>query len=174
MDRIFPIDGFAVAKRALALVSCTVALASLTLVPAVAQGPTDEQYQALETRLVELVNEERLKVGSNPLVRSDQLNLAAWRQSWDMALNNFASHTGSDGSDSITRIRDTGYQGNWFGENIVVGFPTAETAMNWWMNSPGHRANILDPQFTEIGVALAYNANSDNLYYWTQVFAKPR
>jgi uncharacterized protein YkwD len=174
MERIFSIDGFACAKRVLALVSCIVALASLTVAPAAAQGPTDEQYQALETRLVELVNEERLKVGHDPLVRSDRLNHAAWRYSWDMALNNAWSHLGSDNRWTEDRIADEGYLFSKFGENIFRGAGTAEEAMAWWKTSPGHWANILDPEFTEIGVALAYNADSESGYYWTQVFARPR
>jgi uncharacterized protein YkwD len=173
MDRIFPIDGFALAKRVLALVSCTVALASLTLVPAAAQAPTDEQLRALEARVLVLVNQEREKVGLPPYTVSPQLSDAARRHSLDMATNNFFSHDGSDGSTPTTRIQDTGYQGSSFGENIAAGYTSAEEAMNGWMNSPGHRANILGG-YAEIGVAVAYNANSDNSYYWTQAFGGVR
>jgi uncharacterized protein YkwD len=160
MKRIIPIEGVTVAKRVLALVSCTAALASLTLVPAAAQAPTDEQLRALEAQLLVLVNQARVNAGHAPYTVSPQLSEAARRHSQDMATNNFFGSTGSDGSTPTTRIQDTGYQSSSLGESFVYGVATAEEALQ------AAGANILGG-YAEIGVAVAYNANSDSGYYWT-------
>jgi len=133
--------------------------------------PTEAQLRALEARVLDLVNQEREKVGASPLAWSDELAYAARRHSQDMATHNFFSHTGSDGSTPGTRIQDTGYQGSSLGENIAASFTSAEEAMNAWMNSPVHRANILGG-YAEIGVAVEFSANSDAGYYWTQAFGR--
>jgi uncharacterized protein YkwD len=109
MDRILPTNRVALLKRVLALVSCTAALACLTLAPAAAQAPTDEQLRALEAQALVLINQEREKVGVPSLALSEELANAARRHSHDMATNSFLSHFGSDGSDPDTRIKDAGY-----------------------------------------------------------------
>ena len=90
-----------------------------------------------------------------------------------MATNNYFSHTGSDGSTFDSRISATGYSYRMAGENIAAGAATAEAVMELWMNSPGHRANILNCGYTQIGVGYAYNAGSDYGHYGTHVFATP-
>jgi uncharacterized protein YkwD len=172
MKRIFPIDGLTFAKRVLALVSCTVALASLTLVPAAAQEPTEEQLRAFEARVVDLVNQEREQVGLPPLAWSEELTNAARRHSQDMATHNFAGHDGSDGSTIDTRIKDAGYQFLETGEDIAAGYSSAEEAVNGWMISPPHRETILRPTLTEIGVAVEFSANTEYKYYWTMDFGR--
>jgi uncharacterized protein YkwD len=170
MERIFPIDRVPFLKRVLALVGCTVALASLTLVPATAQEPTDEQLRALEAQVLVLVNQEREKVGVPSLALSQELGDAARRHSRDMATHNFLSHFGSDGSDPDTRIKDAGYQFLETGEDCAAGFTSAEEAVNGWMNSAGHRETLLRPTLKEIGIAIEYNANTDFGSYWTADF----
>jgi uncharacterized protein YkwD len=170
MDRILPIDRVALLKRVLALVSCTLALASLTLVPAAAQAPTDEQLRAIEAQALVLVSVERVKAGVSPLAWSEELTNAARRHSRDMATHNFFSHFGSDGSDPDTRIKDAGYQFLETGEDCAAGFTSAEEAVNGWMNSAGHRETILRPTLKEIGIAIEYNANTDFGSYWTADF----
>ncbi len=131
----------------------------------------------LINRVVELTNIERTKAGLQPLTLDLQLVDAAQDHSFDMAQDDFFSHTGADGSNVGSRVKDTGYQYSTVGENIAAGQTTAEQVVEGWMNSPGHRANILNANFTEIGIGYEYLANdtgSVNLnHYWTQVFGTP-
>lgn len=80
------------------------------------------------------------------------------------------SHTGSDGSTMVQRIDRVGFPWRSAAENVAYGYPSATAVMGAWMNSTGHRRNILSSN-THIGVGLAYGA--DGLPYWTQVFATP-
>jgi uncharacterized protein YkwD len=69
------------------------------------------------------------------------------------------------------RARRVGYRGSYVGENIAFGFLSAASLMQGWMDSPGHRANILQTNYTEIGVAAVYNATGRP--YYVQVFGRP-
>jgi uncharacterized protein YkwD len=98
---------------------------------------------------------------------------AAQMHSEDMACNNYFSHTGLDGSTVGGRSTRQGYGWSFVGENIGAGYSSPEAVVQGWMNSPGHRANILSPDYTEIGIGYAFSADSDYGTYWTAVFAKP-
>ncbi|WP_308427716.1 CAP domain-containing protein [Streptomyces albospinus] len=115
--------------------------------------------------MVELVNEERAKVGCSPLTLNAKLAKAAQAHSQDMADHRNMSHTGSDGSDPGARINSAGYAWSSYGENVAYGYDTSESVMAGWMSSPGHKRNILDCSFKEIGVGLAQPGS-----YWTQDF----
>ena len=128
---------------------------------------------AFEAQVVELINAERTKVGLLSLYAQSQLGIAARLHSADMACNDFFSHTGSDGSSPADRIMRQGYSGYYFGENIAAGYSTPESVVNAWMNSAGHRANILNTNYTEIGIGYAYWAGSTYNSYWTTDFAVP-
>lgn len=156
------------------------ALAAATLIPgtvapvAVAQTPEILVAQINETvaqELLRLVNAERQRVNVHPLVLNDKLTAAAQRHSQDMATSRRMSHTGSDGSTMRSRIDATQYRWSTIGENVALGQPSAAAVMAAWMNSPGHRQNILNPAFTELGIGYATAAGRP---YWTQVFARPR
>ncbi|MEG3626316.1 CAP domain-containing protein [Streptomyces poriticola] len=121
------------------------------------------------TRVVQLVNSERSKAGCSPVTADAELTKAAQDHSKDMADHGNMSHTGSDGSDPGTRITRAGYSWSTYGENVAYGYETPEKVMAGWMNSPGHRENILNCEFKEIGVGLAQPGN-----YWTQVFGTAR
>ena len=121
--------------------------------------------------LLQLVNAERQRVNAPPMVLSDKLTAAAQRHSQDMAASRRMSHTGSDGSTMRSRIDATQYRWSTIGENVALGQPSAAAVMTAWMNSPGHRQNILNPAFTELGIGYATAAGRP---YWTQVFARPR
>ncbi|MEU5939325.1 CAP domain-containing protein [Micromonospora sp. NPDC047548] len=121
-------------------------------------------------QVVDLVNAERAKAGCGKLGVDDKLMLAAQRHSQDQADHQEMSHTGSDGSDAGDRIDRVGYTWRTYGENVAWNQKTPAAVMDAWMTSPGHRANILNCAFTEIGVGVA----SSNGPYWTQVFAAPR
>ncbi len=132
-------------------------------------------------RVLQLVNAERAAHGCGPLKISDQLTQAARRESRDMATQHFFSHTEPDGTTPEMRVKDTGYVYQMVGENIVADTEDADDAVDAWMNSPGHRANILTCAFRETGIAV-YEQDDDaqvegvpGVYraYWTQVFAMP-
>ncbi|MFF3916050.1 CAP domain-containing protein [Streptomyces sp. NPDC001852] len=120
-------------------------------------------------RVVQLVNAERAKVGCHPLTVNAELTRAAQAHSADMAAHRNMSHTGSDGSSPGDRITAAGYTWSAYGENIAYGYATPEQVMDGWMNSPGHRANILNCSYKEIGVGLAQPGS-----YWTQDFGAAR
>ncbi|MEU2439704.1 CAP domain-containing protein [Streptomyces rubradiris] len=119
--------------------------------------------------VLRLVNAERNKVGCRPLTLDPVLTKAAQEHSADMAAHQNMSHTGSDGSDPGLRITRAGYTWSSYGENVAYGYTTAEQVMAGWMASPGHRANILNCGFQEIGVGLAQPGS-----YWTQDFGTAR
>ncbi|AXE24349.1 RNA polymerase [Streptomyces globosus] len=123
------------------------------------QGPVGQ--------VVALVNAERAKAGCGPLKDDAQLRKAAQRHSEDMASRNFFSHTAPDGSDPGERTTAAGYRWATYGENIARGQSTAESVMNSWMNSDGHRANILNCSFKDIGVGLRQGPGGP---WWTQNF----
>ncbi|MEU2398547.1 CAP domain-containing protein [Streptomyces pseudogriseolus] len=118
-------------------------------------------------RVVELVNAERAEAACSPVTANSTLNTAAQRHSEDMASTGTMSHTGSDGSDPGQRITRAGYTWSTYGENVAYGYSTPEQVMQGWMTSPGHKANILNCSFKEIGVGLSGT-------YWTQDFGTAR
>lgn len=120
-------------------------------------------------RIVELVNAERAKVGCSALTLNATLSKVAQAHSDDMAVHQNMSHTGSDGSSPGDRITGAGYTWSTYGENVAYGYPTPEQVMAAWMASPGHKANILNCTFKEIGVGLAQPGS-----YWTQDFGTAR
>ncbi|MER5184885.1 CAP domain-containing protein [Streptomyces sp. NPDC002896] len=120
-------------------------------------------------RIVELVNDERSKAGCSPLTLNATLTKAAQAHSEDMASHQNMSHTGSDGSSPGDRITSAGYTWSTYGENVAYGYSTPEQVMAGWMSSPGHKANILNCSFKEIGVGLAQPND-----YWTQDFGAAR
>ncbi|MET9153979.1 CAP domain-containing protein [Streptomyces griseoflavus] len=120
-------------------------------------------------RVVQLVNAERAKVGCSAVKVNTILTQAAQKHSEDMAASGTMSHTGSDGSDPGARITRAGYTWSTYGENVAYGYSTPEQVMDGWMTSPGHKANILNCSFEEIGVGLAQPGN-----YWTQDFGTAR
>ncbi|MEU1683811.1 CAP domain-containing protein [Micromonospora sp. NPDC005707] len=130
-----------------------------------AKGLTAELRQ-----VVDLVNQERAKAGCKALTVDDKLTLAAQRHSQDQADHKKMSHDGSDGSDVGDRLDRVGYAWRSYGENVAWNQQSAAAVMDAWMNSPGHRANILNCSFTEIGVGVARS----NGPYWTQDFGTPR
>jgi uncharacterized protein YkwD len=130
-----------------------------------------------EEQVVALTNQQRLAHGCDPVSMETRLRVAAQGHSADMALNDFFSHTGSNGSSPWDRILAQGYSFSTAGENIAAGYPSPESVVAGWMNSSGHRANILDCGFIHIGVGYYYlqndTGNVNYHHYWTQVLAAP-
>jgi uncharacterized protein YkwD len=108
---------------------------------------------------------------THPLTMDAQLQCAARLHTVDMHDRNFFEHVNPDGEEPWDRITATGYQWGAAGENIAAGQQTAQEVVAGWMSSDGHCANIMDPNFTEIGVGLLKAGAFGSL--WTQVFATP-
>ncbi|MFD0687218.1 CAP domain-containing protein [Actinomadura fibrosa] len=118
-------------------------------------------------QVIALTNAERAKHGCGPLTLDAKLQSAAQAHSADMVARNFFDHTNPSGKDPGDRITAAGYRWSTYGENIAAGQQTPASVMSSWMNSPGHRANILNCKFKNIGVGVAKKGNSP---YWTQDF----
>ncbi|WAX76818.1 CAP domain-containing protein [Streptomyces sp. KMM 9044] len=129
----------------------------------------DANASGAVARVVELVNAERGKVGCSPVKVNTTLTEAAQNHSEDMAASGSMSHAGSDGSSPADRITRAGYNWSTYGENVAYGYSTPEQVMAGWMASPGHKENILNCAFKEIGVGLAQPGD-----YWTQNFGTAR
>ncbi|WP_188187224.1 CAP domain-containing protein [Nonomuraea sp. SYSU D8015] len=138
--------------------------------PTTAPPPSGTVGTAEENEVVRLTNAERAKGGCKPLTHDPQLRAAAFGHSDDMAKNNYFDHTSRDGRSFTDRIRAAGFTGgtSW-AENIAFGQRTPAEVVQGWMNSPGHRANIMNCRFNLIGVGAA--KNSQGRIYWTQNFA---
>jgi len=142
-------------------------------------APLPPGWSSYEVRVVELANQERAANGCTVmLAMNDKLHKAAYDHSADMLARDFFSHTNPDGEGPSQRIAEVGYIWSSWGENIAAGCPSPEDVMAGWMDSAGHRANILNCNFMEIGVGYVY-ADTDGgeapyHHYWTQVFGTPR
>lgn len=125
-------------------------------------------------QVLDLTNNFRSQNALPPLTLNSQLNAAAQEQSQNMALQDFFSHTGLDGSTPASRAQAQGYSFSFIGENIGAGYQTPEEVVQGWIDSPGHRENLLNPNYTEIGIGYFYLANDTGVEnwnsYWTQVF----
>jgi uncharacterized protein YkwD len=121
-----------------------------------------------------LVNHERVAAGCPALTPNDTLIQVARAHSQDMAVHRFIGHTGSNGRTPAQRVQDAGYQFRIVAENVAAGRLTPESAVQGWMNSPEHRANILNCALRDTGVGVV-EAPDDPTYgiYWTQLFATP-
>ena len=127
-----------------------------------------------EKAVLDLVNAERTQRGLAPLRFEARLRDAALIHANDQKNQDCftqLSHTGTDGSQPWDRVDRTGLTWSGVAENIACGQQTPAEVMNSWMNSPGHRANILDPTMTALGVSRT--TNSAGTPYWVQVFAIP-
>ncbi len=140
---------------------------------------SDADIQARTLDLINTARAEARNCGSTffaaaaPLTWNTQLQTAARVHSQDMAQHNFFSHTGSDGSNIGDRATAAGYTWQRIGENIAAGQTSAESAVNGWIDSPGHCQNLMNPRFTEVSVACVENSSSDYTRYWTNVLGTP-
>ncbi len=124
-----------------------------------------------EAAVVNLVNQQRAQNGCRALNSDSRLAKAARGHSADMAARGYFDHTTPDGVSFSARITAAGYRWSAAAENIASGQPDPASVMNAWMNSPGHRANILNCAYRDIGVGLAYD--SRRTPFWTQDFGTP-
>ncbi|MEU5433525.1 CAP domain-containing protein [Streptomyces sp. NPDC020719] len=132
--------------------------------PASAVTGTAAQYVQ---QVIALANTERAKAGCSPLKADSRLNSSAQEHADDMAARNYYEHDTPEGKNAGDRMTAAGYDWHKWGENIHRSPKSPEAAMHDWMNSPGHRANILDCGFKDIGVGVNL---SDNGPWWVQNF----
>lgn len=154
----------------------TVILPPTSAVPVNTSAPpetcTPDRNAAYESEILTLINNARAAEGLPALSLNVQLQAAADAHSADMACNSLLSHTGSDGSSVSSRVAAQGYAASSSSEVIYAG-GTAQDAFNWWMNDAPHRAEILKPTASEIGIGYAYLASSTYGGYFSVVFASP-
>ncbi len=138
---------------------------------------TESTVNSLINEVIQLTNQFRQDNGLNALSFDPQLATAAQTHSQNMAIEDFFSHTGINGSNIGDRVDATGYDFFTTGENIAAGYSAPEDVVEGWINSDGHRENLLNPDFTEIGVGYFFLENDiGNInynHYWTQVLAAP-
>lgn len=126
---------------------------------------TNSAVSAYEQKVVELTNQERAKNGLKPLALDTELSKVAREKSRDMQSKGYFSHTSPTYGSPFDMMKKFGITYRSAGENIAMGQPTPEEVVKAWMNSEGHRANILNSSYTHIGVGHIASGN-----YWTQMF----
>ena len=120
------------------------------------------------TQALDLINQNRANAGLAPLTWNSAAAAAA-RTRAEEIVSKF-SHTRPSGASGLTALNESGASYTRAGENIAAGQDTAGEAVNAWMNSPNHRANILKPEFTQTGIVCIYIPGSEYGYYWVQLF----
>ena len=136
--------------------------------PTTTQPPAEQQtttLSAFEQKVVDLTNQERAKSGLAPLTIDTELSKVAREKSLDMSSKGYFSHTSPTYGSPFDMMKTFGITYKSAGENIAMGQRTPEEVVTAWMNSEGHRKNILSANFTHIGVGYSEQGN-----YWTQMF----
>jgi uncharacterized YkwD family protein len=128
-------------------------------------APVSSAVSAYEQKVVELTNQERAKNGLKPLALDTELSKVAREKSRDMQSKGYFSHTSPTYGSPFDMMKKFGISYRSAGENIAMGQRTPEEVVKAWMNSSGHRANILNSSYTHIGVGHVATGN-----YWTQMF----
>lgn len=125
----------------------------------------NQETRNFEQEVIRLTNAERLKAGLKPLSEDWELSRVARHKSMDMSQRNYFSHTSPTYGSPFDMIKAYKLTYRSAGENIARGQRTPQQVVHAWMNSSGHRANILNRSYTHIGVGFEPNGN-----YWTQMF----
>lgn len=133
--------------------------------------PNIDSLKALETEVVRLVNAERAKRGLQLLAQNWELSRVARYKSDDMLKKGYFAHESPTYGSPFHMMESFGIRFSAAAENIACGQKTPQEVMSSWMNSAGHRSNILSPSYTQIGVGAAKDSNGN--LYWTQMFIKP-
>ena len=145
--------------------------------------PLAQDVAQVRTEVLERVNLARTQArrcgsqsfGPAPALELNAaLHLASEMHAVDMATHGYLSHTGRDGSQAGQRASRAGYNWQRVGENLAAGQTTAAQAVQGWLDSPGHCANLMQPAFTQMGLAYAVNLKSPQGIYWAQVLGTPR
>jgi len=134
---------------------------------------TEPTILANEAEVIRLVNDRRVAIGKNALVDDSAIREVARGHSYHMIVHSFFAHTNPEGDSPGGRLSRAGIGWSMAGENIAAGYPSAQSAYDAWMNSPGHKANIERDGWLRTGVGYQYDGNSTYRWYWTQNFTKP-
>ena len=129
---------------------------------------TVSTVNSMEKQVASLTNSERKAKGLSVLTLDSQLSKLARLKAEDMAKKGYFSHTSPTYGSAFDMMNKYGVSYRTAGENIAKGQKTAESVMNGWMNSSGHRANILSSAYTNIGVGYAKDSRGNT--YWVQIF----
>lgn len=160
----------------LRLFVATLALVPMLLFP-VAPAVSAENVNARLARMYKRVNEIRKEHNLGPVRPDKKLSLAAANHSKDIADHDLFGHRGSDGSRLGDRLRRVKFKFKLAVENVAAGYESPEKTVESWLNSPGHRRNMLDPNMCRIGLGYSFLRNDDGRYayrhYWTIVLARP-
>ena len=132
--------------------------------------PSIDDVKALEQKVAALVNQQRANNGLPALKFNWEVSRVARYKSQDMIDKKYFDHQSPTYGSPFNMMENFGIKFSAAGENIAYGQKTPEAVMNSWMNSPGHRSNILSPTYNQIGVGVAKSANGT--FYWTQMFIK--
>jgi uncharacterized protein YkwD len=155
-------------RRILTVAGLLTALLPLTAASTASAAMTPKDFRS---EVVSLTNAERAKVGCPALSRNGALDNAAQGHAADMANQNYFSHNSLDGRTPWDRIAQAGYPSNsGRAENIAAGQNSPASVVSTWMNSAGHRANILNCSYRSIGVGYGYKVNATYDHYWVQDF----
>lgn len=122
--------------------------------------------------VLRLTNAAREKQGLSPLGLNEALTKAAQAHADDMAKNGYFSHEAPDGTDMVIRIDRVGYRYRGIAENIAMGQRTPKQAVDGWLKSPGHRRNMLNSAYQDLGVGIS--KDQKGILRWVQVFGTPR
>ncbi|WP_234283482.1 MULTISPECIES: CAP domain-containing protein [unclassified Halomonas] len=148
-------------------------------VPSLAECEPNEAQREMLERVNQARSEARQcgdeeHEAAEPLEWNCRLAEAAQAHSRAMAEEEFFGHTGEDDEGVAARVSEAGYEWMAVGENIAAGQADVEAVMAGWLDSPGHCANIMSDEFTEMGAASVEAEESRYSPFWTQVFARPR
>ena len=130
-------------------------------------------------KLYQLTNQKRTEAGLSTLTYNDKLATAATQKAQDMLAKNYWAHYGPGGTTPWNFILTAGYKYEFAGENLAKNFLFSSGVIDAWMNSPTHRANILNPEFQEVGVGVVKGAYTENgqtieTTMTTEIFARPK
>lgn len=135
---------------------------------AAAQAEMQASVSEYATEVANLVNQYRAEAGLAPLTLSPSLCEAAEIRAAELLIS--FSHTRPNGQPCVSTFDSLGIPYGYAGENIAAGQKSASEVMNSWINSPGHKKNIMNPNYTKIGIACYYDASAPYSYYWVQMF----
>lgn len=143
----------------------------------ISEAPLEERiFEGTDDDIIRITNEYRKEKGLDVLVRNEELMKSAMNKAIDMRDQKYFAHISPDGIELWNLVQQTGYNYSIIAENLAEGFFSAEDVVNAWMNSEGHRANILSVDLEEIGVAFLEIKNKEDIksYVLVQHFATPQ
>lgn len=146
---------------------------STVLTPFGAPEGVGTGQEDFEHSLLILINDKRLDFELPAIITTTVLMDVAEAHSQDMATNNYLAHANLAGLHGGGRLTEAGYEFSYWGETIAGGSTTPAATLDVWLNSPPHKAVLLDEKFQEIGLGFAFDSETKHGYYWTVVVVRP-